>query len=154
VSISYSYGLPTNILEGKLKASQLPDGSNYYYIKYNNDQTKYFDNLKRILLETKLTPPYKLHVANDSNTYGFHTTVTQNNFKFWADRQKYLSLDITYKFRVVDGIHIFIDKAKNGNTTVSFVEWLEPYGNTKKYFTNIFKENGSELHASIGYYKF
>ena len=46
-------------------------------------------------------------MANDNNPYGFHTTVTQDNFKFWSDREKYVDLNITYKFRVVDGVHIF-----------------------------------------------
>ena len=151
---SCSYVMSADILEGKLKVADLSDGSKYYYIEYSNNQTKYFNDLNNFLNDSQIILPYHLHMANDNNPYGFHTTVTQDNFKPWADIDRYIAFNITYRFRVVDGIHIFSNKAQDGTTTVWFVEWLEPYGNTQKYFTNIFNENGSELHASVGYYKF
>lgn len=154
ISSAYSYCEQTDIITGKLEAANTSVGTKYYYIKYNDKQQIFFNSLETFLKDAQLTTPYPLHKANDNNPYGYHTTVTKDNFKSWDKKDQIIKKGLEFKFRVVDGIHIFTDKAEDGTTTVWFVQWLEPYGDTAKYFTNIFNENGSELHASIAYYQF
>lgn len=154
ISSAYSYNEQTDIITGKLEVANTSTGTKYYYIKYNDKQQTFFNLLQTFLKDAQIITPYPLHKANDNNPYGYHTTVTKDNFKLWDQKDQIIEKGQTFRFRVVDGIHIFTNKAEDGTTTIWFVQWLEPYGDTAEYFTNIFNENGSELHASIAYYQF